>query len=296
MQLPQSVTRFMGRASLTLKKHAPDILMGVGIAGVVGTIYLSNKAGREHESVRRVNEAVIETGMEALTSDFNAGTLQEKEYKQEVGKLHIFTWMSWAKLYGPTVALGTASVASIIFGHMKNKERLTSALAAYTMVDQAWKKYRGRVIEELGPEKDEEFRFGKPEKRDYEMIDETTGKKKKVRERMFNEAGDYARLFDEYSIEWRNGWEYNHFFLKSQQNYWNNVLQTRGHVFLNEVYISLGIAPTPEGQLVGWSKAIDGDNVIDFGLNAPMNEAFMKALDPVCIIDPNVEGEIYNYL
>ena len=53
-------------------------------------------------------------------------------------------------------------------------------------------------------------------------------------------------------------------FLRAQQNYWNQMLVARGHVFLNEVYDALGIERTQAGSIVGWVISENGDNFIDF--------------------------------
>src|SRR5699024_1125444 len=63
-------------------------------------------------------------------------------------------------------------------------------------------------------------------------------------------------------------------FLSSKQNYFNDLLQQRGYVFLYEVYEGLGYEATTSGQMVGWLRSdrhdakhdVTGDGFIDFGL------------------------------
>jgi hypothetical protein len=51
-----------------------------------------------------------------------------------------------------------------------------------------------------------------------------------------------------------------------QQNYWNNRLDAYGHVFLNDIYQSLGFEDTRDGQVIGWIKQPGKPCLIDFGL------------------------------
>lgn len=79
---------------------------------------------------------------------------------------------------------------------------------------------------------------------------------------------DYARYFDQANSNWNHTLEYNMLFLRAQQNYFNDKLQMRGHVFLNEVYESLGLPITKAGHFAGW--VIERDKsapYISFGLN-----------------------------
>lgn len=76
----------------------------------------------------------------------------------------------------------------------------------------------------------------------------------------------YAAWFDETCLAWTKDPEMNKFFLLRQQDYANELLKQRGHLFLNEVYDMLGMPRTKAGQVVGWifdPKNPVGDNYID---------------------------------
>lgn len=293
IQLPTKVTQFAGRTSLVLRKHAPDILFGVGITGMAGAVVLAVRAGRQHDSVAQANAQRIRETEEWIS--VNNTTLEEE--KQEIGKAYLLTWGEWVKLYGPAVGAFALSAASLTKGHTMSKERIASATAAYALLNRGYKAYRERVIEQLGPEKDNEFRYGKPEKAAYEAIDEVTGRSKKVKYPKYTETSEYAKFFDEYNINWRNEPSMNMYFLKTVQAYLNDRLKIYGHVFLNEAYDELGMDRTKEGQFVGWVLDSEtGDGVIDLGLYSPANQAFQEGLDPACIIDPNVDGPIWDLL
>lgn len=61
-----------------------------------------------------------------------------------------------------------------------------------------------------------------------------------------------SKRFNSRSYQWTKTPEYNKIFLKSQENYFNDLLKAKGYVFLNEVYKSLGIPETRFGQRMGW--------------------------------------------
>jgi len=289
-----------GRGGLLLKKHSPDILFGLGITGMVGSAVMASKASVKFNDVKKTRNDIILEGLAGLEiDDVDAESV---EYKQTVGKLYMRGSAEYVKLYAPAVSLGLASIVVLFVGHQKTKQRVASAMAAYAIVDKAYGQYRERVVEKYCEETDNTFRFGKPEKRSYSVEDEA-GKKSKVKNRVWtlnDESSAYARFFDEFSIVWRKEASLNLYFLKTQQAYFNDLLITRGHVFLNEVWDALGIPRTKAGALVGWVIKNDknpvGDGYIDFGLYTDLNTAFINGHECSVLIDPNVDGVIYDLL
>ena len=109
----------------------------------------------------------------------------------------------------------------------------------------------------------------------------------------------YAKIFDDSCVGWTKDPEYNMHFLKSQQDYCNDKLKSKGHLFLNEVYDILGIPRTKAGALVGWvydEKNPIGDNFVDFGLFDESNNDFINGFKNTAILDFNVDGDILNYI
>jgi hypothetical protein len=91
-------------------------------------------------------------------------------------------------------------------------------------------------------------------------------------------------------------------FLRRQQEYANQLLKSRGYVFLNEVYEMLGLQKAECGQVVGWIydevKPL-GDNYIDFGiydLNNEAKRAFVNGLERSILLDFNVDGVVYKLI
>jgi hypothetical protein len=88
-------------------------------------------------------------------------------------------------------------------------------------------------------------------------------------------------------------------FLSNVQNYMNDRLKARGHVFLNEVYDEIGLSHTEAGAVVGWRwKKGSGDDFIDFGIwdGTEVVNDFFNGREGALLLDFNVDGVIYNKL
>ena len=107
-----------------------------------------------------------------------------------------------------------------------------------------------------------------------------------------NLQSDYAVYFDSKSRNYETNQDYNRMFLKAQQAFANDKLQTRGHLFLNEVLDDLDLPRTPAGQIVGWTA--DGpDGYVNFRIVEVERETEDGRHEPVLLLDFNVEGNIW---
>ena len=105
------------------------------------------------------------------------------------------------------------------------------------------------------------------------------------------ETSPYGFKFDENSTRWDRSREWNICFLKLTQDYFNDLLKHRGHLFLNEVYDRLDIPRRAIGQCVGWiynENNPNGDNFVDLDIFNERNNND----ENVFILDPNVDGYI----
>lgn len=112
----------------------------------------------------------------------------------------------------------------------------------------------------------------------------------------------YARFFNDGCIGWTKNAETNVMFLREQQNYANELLKSKGHLFLNEVYELLGIPRTEAGTIVGWiynEENPNGDNYVDFGLYNLCNDGqinFINGYNNTVLLDFNVDGNILSLI
>ena len=113
---------------------------------------------------------------------------------------------------------------------------------------------------------------------------------------------EYARFCDAASSNFAKDPEYNMMFLRRQQDYANEMLKSRGHLFLNEVYDLLDIPRSKAGQVVGWvydkNGNTKGDHYVDFGLyrNDQGTRRFVNGLEYNILLDFNVDGVIYDMI
>jgi hypothetical protein len=96
---------------------------------------------------------------------------------------------------------------------------------------------------------------------------------------------------------WQRQYGQNQFFINCQQNYANERLRARGHIFLNEVYDMLGFERTKQGAVVGWLLNGEGDGYVDFGVfknNEDTVSRFLNHHERNILLDFNVDGIIYD--
>ena len=304
--LVNGATRTFNRAGLKLKKHSPEIMVTAGVIGVVASAVMACKATTKASSI--VDEMKEEMDKIHKAADMvDEEIYSEEDLKKDTSIVYIQTGVKFAKLYGPSIALGALSITSILVGHNILRKRNLALAAAYTAIDTSFKAYRGRVVERFGKELDKELRYNiKAKEVEETVIDEKTGKEKVVNKTIDvvdpNEYSDYARFFDDGCNGWSKDPEFNLMFLKQQQSYANDLLKTRGHLFLNEVYDLLGIQRTKAGNIVGWiydEKNPVGDNFVDFGIydiNRPKNRDFVNGYERTIILDFNVDGDILSLM
>ena len=303
-----SATKTFHRVGFQIKKHSPEILLVTGITGVVTSAVMACKATTKVDAIIEESKKSIDMIHEGM----EAGNICDVEYTEEDGKkdlaiVYIQTGVKFAKLYGPSVLLGLTSIGCILASNNIIHKRNVALSAAYTAIDTSFKGYRSRVIERFGESMDRELRYNiKTQEVKETVVDEETGKKKTVKSTVSvvdpNTYSDYARFFDEYCAGWTKDAEYNLMFLRQQQNYANELLKSRGHLFLNEVYDMLGIDRTKAGNIVGWiydEKHPIGDNFVDFGIYVLDNEKardFVNGRERSILLDFNVDGDILSLM
>ena len=301
------VNRTLSKAGLKIKKHSPEILIVAGIAGVVTSAVMACKAttkindilDQTKEEVGKVNDAIDN---EKIPED----VYSKEDAKKDLAIIYIQTGVKLVKLYGPSLILGALSITSILASNNILHKRNVALAAAYAAIDNGFKEYRGRVIERFGKDLDRELKYNIKAKEISETTVDENGKETTVTKTVpvveYEEPSDYARFFCEGCAGWTKDPEMNLVFLKQQQNWANELLKTRGHLFLNEVYDMLGIERSKAGQVVGWvydETNPDCDNYVDFGIYDIYNErkrAFVNGWERSILLDFNVDGDIYSLL
>lgn len=307
----KKMPRVVGRAGLVLKKFSPEILLVVGVAGSVTATVMACKATLKVEEVlndhRDKKDMINRAWAKVEAGEVSLDNYTEKDKNKDLTVAYTQTVVDMVKLYGPAVLLGTASIACIVGGHGIMKKRNVALVAAYKAVEEGFDAYRKRVIAEHGEDVDYMYKNNLRAETVTETEIGEDGKTHKVKKTKLDHIGDtnglsqYARFFDEACAQWSKTPEYNLMFLRAQQTYANNLLKTRGHVFLNDVYDLLGIPRTKAGAVVGWAIRNDGqgDNFIDFGIydgNRDTARDFVNGYERNILLDFNVDGVIYDLI
>lgn len=277
-------TRIIGRTSLVISKHAPTILTVAGTAGFIGTTVLASKATLKLEETVAEEASLLVKVHEAQEE----GKLTDKDAAHD--KVVLYTRMATklGKLYAPALILGAASIAALATGHGIMLKRNASLAAAYAAVDQAFKSYKKKVEAKFG--KDAVLEAISVPTEELVVDGETTESVLK-----YGDTSPYGVIFDETNHNWSADEDLSALHLKCQQQYANDILQTRGHIFLNEVYKMLGFPHTPAGAITGWVKG-NGDNFVDFNIHDGLfeGEDTNGRLVTKWALDFNVDGVMYD--
>lgn len=291
--VPEVISRTVARNSLHLQKASPEILLGVGIVGLVGSTVLACRATLKMSDVLDESKTKIDQATTLEHRDYS-----ESDRSRDLTLIKYQTGIQIVKLYAPAIVVGGLSIYALTSSHNILSRRNAALTAAYAALEKGFDQYRARVIEKYGEEEDRDFRYGTEK---VTIVDPDTGKKKTVTRVGPDDPSIYARFFDPVSRNWQKEPEYNLIFLKCQQNWANDLLLSRGHVFLNEVYDMIGIPRSKAGAVVGWilSKNGETDNFVNFGVfegKEQIARDFVNGREGAILLDFNVDGVIYDKL
>lgn len=224
-----------------LTKHSPEILTGVGIAGMVTTTVLAVKATPKAvkilESYKEENEKV--TPVDAIK----------------------LTW----KGYIPAIVTGSVSIACLIGASSANLKRNTALATAYKLSETALSEYKESVVEAIGEKK---------EKHVQEKVAEKQVKKNPVSDKEIIITGDGKSLcFDPLSN--RYFMSSMDILQKAENKINKEMLQdVFGYASINDFYEEIGLSRTEVGNLLGWNS----EHTIDLNITATPTEDGRPAL------------------
>lgn len=308
--MSSKAVRFGNMGLLTVKRYSPEILTVVGVAGVITATVMACKATLKAPKILDEHQEMMNAVEEA--SQLNVEGYGSDQIRQDKVLTYVNTGKSFAILYGPSAAVGILSLSCLVGASLILKKRNLAIAAAYSLIEKAFNEYRGRVVDELGAEKDFHFRYGTEYETITEEVTDESGKKKKIKKQVQVLSDDakgsmYARIFEEQqyntdgsytgSSQWSPVADYNATNLILKNAWANEHLKARGYMFLNDVYEELGFPRTKAGQMVGWLYRGDGDCYISFGpeVDALINKmpGYLAYRDGGSfLLDFNVDGVI----
>lgn len=315
MNLPENVTRIMGRTKLVLTKNMPHICVYSGTIGLVAagvwacykTLELPSLMDERDKNLALLQKAKDEEMALVETEDGSMRPYTDEEFARYSQMEDVVFLKSAIKLYAPAVILGAVSVALIFTGHHMQTKRLRNMTAALSATMASLEQYRTRVRDAVGEEKERDIWLDRAytEQR-KETTDPETGEVKEETTQ-FEEApgthSPYARYFDETSSFFHRDAHKNKAFLIQSQHLANELLQSRGHLYLNEVFDMLDLPRTREGSVVGWIANRPGEPTVhvDFGMYNCSRTGRYNTLDefvadrvPEVLLDFNVTGVIFD--
>lgn len=301
--------KIINKVKFNVVKHSPEILMGLGIAGVITSTVLACRSTLKVKEILDYKEENMNNIKEVLAEGREDYT--EEDARKDKTIIMTTTAIRLMKLYIPSVIIGAGSIACLLESHNVMRNRNAGLAAALAATTESFKQYRERVTEKYGDEVDKEMRYGiKKEKKEKDG--------KKTKEEIVvgcdeKELSGYARYFNENNINWSDDPQFNLMFLRQNQNWANDKLISQGYLYLNDVYEALGFPKSKAGQVVGWvydpNNNEHGDNYVDFGIydlnvkgyrNEMTNDTiaeerqdFINGYKSSILLDFNVDGNIW---
>lgn len=325
--MKEQILKLLSKIKDKIVEKSPEILIGVGIVGSVGATVLACKATLKSQETIKKNKEYREI------IDNNRKKLPISKYSiEDYKKDRLIVSANTVKEVGfnflPAITVGMASIASILCGYKILSARTVALLTAYNAIEKSFMTYRQRVIQDQGKEKDQEYITG------LKAIQITKKDKdgKKIKETKYKtiysggNISQYARWFTEPISKDKflellrtkpnlfpkgtteldyikfagtskfSSYEYNMMTLKALEECANDLLQTEGVLFLNDVYKMLGFSyekqrrlknKTTAGQFVGWDlDNPDSDHYVSFGLDKVKN--YPSYLPGAVLLDFNV--------
>lgn len=315
-KLPAGLTRVAGKLWLKTKNASPEIFVVSGIvcggAAVVMTAVQTWKGKEklaEDISIIKVN---TKKGAEKHAEENpDQPKMTEDDRKKYLVKRTGVLAKDICKIYWIPITLGLSSVGLIWGGRTILRKELSAMTAAYAALSESYNRYRQRVIQEYGADKDQEFQYG------YKMVDAIDSETGEVSKRPMidKEANlsEYGFWFDEGDFDKASGtWTWkNYKFDRSKltnrmhvitaQNNFTHDLNTIGYVTLEDVALYFGVDPATASKWhnYGWVWQEGRRNVIELGvLEGPyqleVNRGFTddRCSQNVCLINPNCDGYI----
>lgn len=300
--VPNAVANKAGVSLLKLQKASPQVMFAGGaVAGVAGVVMACRATLKVSDTLDKYDELreKANSALENQVVDNEGNVYDEKTHAKDLTVIKVKTILDLTKLYAPAAGLLMLSAGLLTGSHVTLNRRNVATAAALSATEKAFSEYRERVVQNLGKEADDEYRYGS--KTIEEKVQGDDGKTKTIKKKVVADGmpSQYAKFFDELCMPHQRNPEINRIFLQSQQSYFNDLLQTRGYVFLNEVYRALGIDETKAGQIVGW-RIGKGDNYVDFGIfdniANPQVRDFVNGREHSILLDFNVDGNILDFM
>lgn len=243
-----NLSKIVKSVQTTVIKHSPEILTGIGIAGMITTTVMAVKA--TPKALMLIEEKKDEEHVDELTPVETIKT----------------TW----KCYIPAVITGTLSTACLIGAQSVSAKRNAALATAYTLSETALKEYQEKVVETIGEKKEQ-------------VIQDKVAKDKIEKDPVKNHEVIITQKGDTLCYDVISGRYFKSDMEKIRKavNNLNYRLNSEMYISLNEFYYELGLRCTELGNELGWNI---GDGLIDPKISAQLTEDG----EPCLVIDYHI--------
>lgn len=294
------IKNVLNKAKLSVVKHGPQVMIIGGVAATVVGAAMACKA------TLKLNDILDET-RDTLDKIHMVENRHSEEYTEEDAVkdktiVYVKTGVKLFKNYALPMTVMGAGIVSILAGNKILKNRYAALTAAYATLDSSFKGYRERVKERFGEQVENEIRYNLQVEKHIVTDEEgnVTEKEVVIAPSDIDGYSPYAQFYDVGNPNWEEDLDSRMLFLTSQQQYANDLLISRGYLYLNEVYENLGLNKTKAGQIVGWIYDPEhndvGDNYVDFGIFNVNRRNCIDFVNGDCeaiLLDFNVDGNIW---
>lgn len=248
-----NISRFFRTVKSSMMKHSPEILVGIGIAGMVTTAVMAVRATPKalkliEREIDRKNEELLDKAKE-----------KHAEECRPISKLETLDVIRTAwKPYIPAAVTGALSIACLIGASSVNAKRNAALAAAYSLSETALTEYREKVIETVGEKKEQTIR----DKIAKERIEKDSVNNTEV---IITGKGD-TLCYDTVSGRY---FKSDIDKIKKAKNELNHNLISEMYISLNEFYAEVGLTPVELGEMLGWN--VD-DGLIDICFSSQLAE------------------------
>lgn len=304
----ESVSRTVNKIGFKLQKRSPEILVVTGVIGVIATTVMACKATTKAGKIAETTKAALDDIHDAKENGITkAGeSYSETDCQKDLIQVYTSTAVNYVKLYAPAAIMGVASISCILLSHHIQKERNAALATTIAATTKSFSDYRARVAERFGDQVEKELRYNLKAQEITETVTDEKGKTKTAKQVADvpvtegwnpSDFSPYARAFDETNPAWNNDVDRNRFYLKARQAQATDMLRSRGHLFLNEVYDMMNMPRTKMGSVVGWlfdpRNPEMGDSFVDFGMyEVRVPRENTDLYDTIFILDFNARGDI----
>ena len=248
-----NITKFFKSFRASLIDHGPEILTGIGIAGMVTTTVLAVRATPKALSlIEKEKNQQNRKLVEEAERNNEANCTQISKLKP--GDMIKVTW----KCYIPAAITGVTSIACLIGASSAHSKRNAILATAYKLSESALTEYKEKVVETIGEKKEQAIQ----DKVYKEHIQNNPVSKTEV---IITENGN-TLCYDYYSGRYfRSDIDK----IKKAVNELNKRLLEEDYISLNEFYNELGLSDTGLGARLGWNTSM---KLIDLEFSSQLSE------------------------